>query len=129
MLNGLALRLAIPLLLISAGFRPQFSNSVLAENIGAGAVPATVSIPADSDEFVGPFPSWSNLKKVYGAVGDGTADDTEAIQRALKELGTPGHSPVLWIPSGTYRITETLMLISNINISIVGEDPATTTLV
>jgi hypothetical protein len=118
-------------LLVSASpRRPQFSEAVLAGNIASGAASASasISIPAESDEFVGPFPSWTNLKKLYGAVGDGTEDDTEAIQRALNELGKPGHSPVLWIPSGTYRITKTLMLISNINISIVGEDPATTTI-
>jgi hypothetical protein len=92
-------------------------------------VSALVSIPSESDEFVGPFPSWSNVKTSYGAVGDGRADDTAAIQRGLNELGSSGHSPVLWFPSGTYRITNTLVLASNINISIVGEDPATTTIV
>ena len=36
--------------------------------------------PAAGDEFVGPFPSWANVKTEYGAVGDGKADDTAAIQ-------------------------------------------------
>jgi hypothetical protein len=128
--GGTPLLVAIPLLLISVSLRgPQSSGSASAGSIADGAAAASVSIPAESDEFVGPFPSWSNLKRLYGAVGDGTADDTDAIQRGLNELGRPGHSPVLWIPSGTYRITKTLMLISNINVSVVGEDPATTTIV
>src|SRR5436190_16734220 len=87
------------------------------------------SIPSSSDEFVGPFPSWTNVKTAYGAVADGIADDTPAIQRGLDELGKPGHSPVLFFPRGMYRITKTLTLGESINISIVGEDPATTSLV
>ncbi len=131
MVKGFRLLLvAIPLLVSAASLRDVHSSTTFQSgNVADANPPAAVSIPAESDEFVGPFQSWSNLKKLYGAVGDGTADDTEAIQRALNELGKPGHSPVLWIPSGTYRITNTLMLISNINISIVGEDPATTTIV
>ncbi len=28
------------------------------------------------DEFMGPFPSWANVKTLYGAKGDGINDDT-----------------------------------------------------
>jgi len=90
---------------------------------------ATASIPAEGDEFVGPFSSWTNLKTAYGAIGDGMADDTLSIQRGLDDLGKPAHSPVLFLPTGTYRITKTLVLASRINVSIVGEDPATTTII
>jgi hypothetical protein len=88
--------------------------------------PASGSIPAAGDEFVGPFPSWTNVRTAYGAVGNGSIDDTDALQRALNDLGKPGRSPVLFLPSGTYRITKTLVLAFNINLSVVGEDPATT---
>ncbi|PYS45357.1 MAG: hypothetical protein DMG13_32345, partial [Acidobacteria bacterium] len=81
------------------------------------------------EEFAGPFPSWANVKAVYGAVADGRADDTSAIQRGLDELGKPGRSPVLFLPAGTYRIAKMLVLTSRVSISIVGEDPATTVLV
>lgn len=90
---------------------------------------ASLSIPAQSDEFAGPFASWDDVKLQYGAVGDGTADDTAAIQNALNDLGTPGHSPVLFFPNGTYRVTRTLSLAFTINVSLVGEDPARTTIV
>lgn len=80
------------------------------------------------EEFVGPFGSWANVQTAYGAKGDGVTDDTAALQNALRDVGTAGHSPVLYLPAGTYRITSTLQLISRIHVSIVGADPATTTL-
>ena len=95
---------------------------------GGGAV-STQSIPIHGEEFVGPFSSWTNVKTAYGAAANGMTDDTLAIQRGLDELGKPDHSPVLFLPSGIYRITKTLVLASNINVSIVGEDPAGTTIV
>ena len=69
-----------------------------------------VSIPPEGDEFVGPFASWTNVKTAYGVAGDRVRDDTVAIQRGLDELGKPGHSRVLFLPSGTYRITKTVVL-------------------
>jgi len=51
---------------------------------------------------------WINVKtKVEpGAVGDGKADDTAAIQAAL-DLGR--QSRAVYLPPGTYRITKTLV--------------------
>jgi Pectate lyase superfamily protein len=118
---GKALLIATSLLLVHAG-PGAVSNSNRAAS-------THVSIPQESDEFVGPFPSWSNVKTKYGAIGDGKVDDTAMIQRGLDELGKAGHAPVLWLPRGTYRITKTLVLTSNINISVIGEDPATTAIV
>ena len=84
--------------------------------------------PTWDDEFIGPFASWANAKTAYGAKGDGVADDTLALQAALNDLGTTGHSPVLYLPAGTYRITATLRLAWRIHVSVIGADPATTTL-
>ncbi len=93
----------------------------------------TLRIPNPSTDpaefFVGPFPSWTNLKANYGARGNGITDDSNALQAALDELGNAESSPVLWIPSGTYRITKTLTWTRNIGdgfMSILGEHPATT---
>lgn len=78
------------------------------------------------DEWYGSFSSWSNLKQLYQAVGDGVHDDTHALQTALDELGKNNHSPVLYIPKGIYRITSTLMMQTRTCIAIVGEDPLNT---
>jgi hypothetical protein len=91
--------------------------------------PAIVDDPALSDEFVGPFPSWKVVTTAYGAAGDGKTDDTEAIQRGLTALESDEHTRVLFVPAGTYRITQTLTLGHRLGVAIIGEDPKTTTIV
>jgi hypothetical protein len=76
-----------------------------------------------SEEFVGPFPSWANVKTVFGAKGDGVTDDSTAIQNALDSLDQSGASSVLWFPVGTYKITQQLFVRGKAGFSIVGEDP------
>lgn len=88
---------------------------------------------AGSEEFVGPFPSWRNLKTDYGAVGDGKADDTAAFQRALNDLTVHTNFCVLYVPTGHYRLTTTIKTIRERHtdcqgIAIVGESPQTTVL-
>ena len=61
-------------------------------------------------------------------MGDGVADDTVKLQNALNDLGTSGHSFVLYLPAGIYRIASTLTMASRINVSMIGEDPATTSI-
>jgi hypothetical protein len=80
--------------------------------------------------FYGPFDSWTNVKTVYGAKGDGVTDDTAALQRALNDLGktTQGKASVLYLPAGTYRITNRLRLYQVRNVAIIGESPDTVTL-
>ena len=70
------------------------------------------------DEFVGPFPSWAELSRDYAKAAD-------ELQRALNEVGTPGHSSNLFLPAGTY-CTPPLSVVSRMGVSIIGEDPATT---
>ena len=83
------------------------------------------------DEFVGPFPNWVNVKTTFGAIGDGVADDTAALQSALNSVGYHhGQPETVWIPAGTYRITNTLSLTAKqLGVVVVGEDPTTTKLV
>lgn len=79
-----------------------------------------------TDEFVGPFASWANLKRDYGAKGDGQADDTTALQKALDDLKLDNKPKVLYLPAGTYRITQGLQMISHYGVGVIGEDPDTT---
>ena len=92
---------------------------------------AGAALPAPGEEFAGPFPSWANVRD-YGAIGDGQADDTGAIQKALDDLRQPTFPRrVLWFPAGTYRITSTLQLLRGTHnesqgLCIFGEDPEKT---
>lgn len=57
--------------------------------------------------------------KSYGAIGNGTADDTAAIQAAVTAAGTGG---TIFFPAGTYRITSSINLAPGV--SVMGVGPA-----
>lgn len=56
--------------------------------------------------------------KTYGAVGDGSTDDTAAIQAALAAI--PSTGGVLYFPSGKYKYTGSTLTLSN-PITVEGE--------
>lgn len=68
---------------------------------------STLDIP-NGNIFQTPF---VNVKG-FGAQGDGKTDDTQAIKNALKEM----QSGALAFPAGSYKISDTLSLKSNIDI-------------
>lgn len=53
---------------------------------------------------------WFNVKD-YGAVGDGTTDDTSAVNLAIAALIATGFG-VLYFPAGTYLVSSTLTTLS-----------------
>lgn len=57
--------------------------------------------------------------KAYGAVGDGSTDDTVAIQTTIDAVNSAGGGVVIF-PAGTF-ISQTLTLYSNVNIQGSGE--------
>lgn len=76
---------------------------------GAGAVPLSL------DEIIGEL---AHSPRQYGAVGDGVADDTAAVQRALTAARLVKGAFLL--PEGTYRITSNLFAYNGIR-AILGQ--------
>lgn len=59
---------------------------------------------------------WIDIKKKYGAKGDGITDDTSAIKKALAEPDSDyGRPKILYFPSGTYIVKDTLQFPSGNN--------------
>jgi hypothetical protein len=79
-----------------------------------------------SEEFAGPYTGWINVKSApYSATGDGTTNDYAAIQAAFTACPSGG---VVYFPAGTYRVNQGVYMQDKSYVSIIGEDPATTTL-
>jgi hypothetical protein len=61
--------------------------------------------------------------KDFGAVGNGTADDTTAIQAAINAAGINGGT--VFFPAGTYKTTSTLSLPSLVSLRGIANAPST----
>ena len=81
---------------------------------------ALSSLPAQLPPAIPPLPptaDWVNVHKL-GVVGDGTTDDTAAIQKAIDT------NRVLYFPSGHYRVSDTLTL--KLDTVLIGLHPTLT---
>ena len=79
----------------------------------AGAAPASVSayqsMPDDARAVV------------VHAKGDGTADDSDAIQQALDSAANGGEGGIVFLPSGRYRVSRSLLVPIAVRIYGVGK--------
>lgn len=83
----------------------------------ATASPTALALAADS---VFPVPPEEPRAITVKAVGDGRADDTDAIQKALSAArDKTGHGLVL-LPSGRYRLTRSLLIPPGVRVFGVG---------
>lgn len=117
---------------ISAVSQPASTSTPRTTTTTTTTTPPSSAVVSGSslaeEEFTGPFASWIDVKRDYGAKGDGVTDDSSALQAALTEVGTPGRRSVMYLPAGKYRVTRTLELRSKRGLSIVGESPENTSL-
>lgn len=80
--------------------------------IPAGKIPQCR--PALTETFLGnrgPMPGKIlDVKRDFGAKGDGVADDTESIQRAIDTGNQLGNNALVYLPTGKYLISRTLVM-------------------
>jgi hypothetical protein len=88
---------------------------------GAGAVLASCVPPPPP-----PPPPGFNVKD-YGAVGDGAANDTAAVDAAIAAAAASSTNRVVFFPAGTY-LHDGEWFIEASDIQLLGEAPTTTTL-
>lgn len=74
--------------------------------IAAFLYAATLAASAHAQDYV--FPADAGIVNVrdFGAKGDGTTDDTAALQTALARY--PSGNKIIYLPNGTYLISDTL---------------------
>ncbi len=51
-----------------------------------------------------------DVKRDFGARGDGSTDDTDAINRAIDAAKAAGHGAIAYLPPGRFAVTKTLSL-------------------
>ncbi|MGB8989209.1 MAG: glycosyl hydrolase family 28-related protein [Candidatus Sulfotelmatobacter sp.] len=89
----------------SHGLQYQDIGSIPAmQDVNETAALSALPAPAKSDILdLPPMETWVNIR-TQGAKGDGTTDDTDALRNAI------AHHRTIYLPSGQYRVTDTLTL-------------------
>lgn len=62
-----------------------------------------------------------SLKADFGAVGDGTTDDTAAFNKAVATANAAGGSYGIFIPPGTYKVTGAVTTITADHVCFIGQ--------
>ena len=81
--------------------------------------PAIVDL-VDLENVSAPGTAPANAVSVrdFGAVGDGTADDTKALLAAV--AATAGKGKIVWVPAGDYKLTGDIVLPSDVTVQGAG---------
>ncbi|MDR3711886.1 MAG: glycosyl hydrolase family 28-related protein [Puia sp.] len=105
----------------------NFMHGLQMDSLHAEPVVKTIRDFEARDRFPAPVPrdipdfpaieSWINLRSL-GAKGDGITDDTKVIQAAIDQY------PAIYIPTGWYRVSETIHL--KPNTALIGLNPIAT---
>lgn len=99
---------------------------------GVGQIHVTPGLPAGpgltssyttpSDRFAPPSDRLAVVTHpAFGAKGDGIADDSAAVQKALVSLGPEGGT--VYFPAGEYRLTRELVIPTGVELRGVNEGP------
>ena len=112
--TGVALAAVLSALMAAC---PAARSAAPAEPPAAPRPPRIPSLPWT------PRSDWVNVKSL-GAVGDGVADDTAALQKALDGVRT---GSTVYLPPGTYRVTKTVRITGPLTgVSVIGHGRDTT---
>ncbi len=103
----------------------NFSSQVAADT-GEGVYIKANAIAATSGAWIRSYSGPLNVEW-FGAVGDGAADDTGAIQAAIN-LCSLFDGGKVYIPTGRYKVTSTMSVLTN-HTTIYGDGPNATTIV
>ncbi len=91
-----------------------------ASGICLGLLAAIVALPAAASPSVYLTAPNDPLAVTVKAVGDGKADDTAPIQAAIDQAANKGAGGIVFLPSGRYRITGSLLVRLAVRIYGVG---------
>src|SRR5689334_6604483 len=80
----------------------------------------TAAWPAQASESVYLTAPDEPAAITVAGIGDGRADDGPAIQRAIDSAAEKGGGGIVFLPSGTYRITRTIKLWPGVRIFGIG---------
>jgi hypothetical protein len=101
--------------------RPFGFSWLWASLLGCGLLPGVSA----AERCVFPNdPSVLDLKRDFGAVGDGVADDTTALQAGIEassNRGKGGGTKILFLPNGIYRVTSNLVVKAGVGPWVYGE--------
>lgn len=86
------------------------SGTVATARLGSGTASASKFLRGDQ-QWIQIAP-WIDVKADYGAVGDGTTDDTTAINNAIAAANAATYTPSIYFPPGNYKISAALTTIT-----------------